>query len=214
MNNEKIWTSVPRDNDARMELLVERPPAWEYLLFGGAMLLEVKKDESRWRDYCLGYSLSVGPVVARSDLADEVTERMSRARAIVSNLEKVISQGAQQAAFGLPGDAGDPALIEHMAKRLIDIYRQLLSWVEEVRSLRIEGDSGLLQELLAEVVDQPLRETRAFSYDFVESLESALAARIDNPNEPIVINMTIAYELPGDLADRVEQELTRVLTEH
>ncbi len=132
---ESYVRQVPRDESGRLELLALRPPLWEYLLFGNVLYVSRSAYESRWRDFELGYTVKVGPVIQPNQIPSTIEERMSRGSAIVSNLERILAPTAQDRAFGNPGESGDAALIEHMAVRLIDLYALLLEWAEATTAI-------------------------------------------------------------------------------
>jgi hypothetical protein len=149
---------VPRDQSGRLELLALRPPVWEYLLFGNVLYVSRSAYEARWRDFQLGYSLRVGPVIEPMQIPAMISERMSYASAITGNLELILAPAAQARAFGNLGEPGDPILIEHMAIRLIDLYAMLLDWAEETRALRVSDWAERLKELAVGFVRQPSAE--------------------------------------------------------
>lgn len=141
-NAEHCIRQVPRDESGRLEVLALRPPFWEYLLFGNVLYVSRSAHEARWRDFQLGYTLIVGPAIEPTQVSDIMSERMSYASAITSNLERIVAPAAQARAFGNPGESGDAALIEHMAIRLIDLYALLLGWAENTRALQVPAPAG------------------------------------------------------------------------
>ena len=200
MTDGRLIVRVPRDESSRLELLSVRPPAWEYLLFGYALHSGLARTEPKWRDYHLGYSMQVGPAIPMSDLGPVLEDRASQAGSIASNITKVISQKAQETAFGLPGESGDSDLIEHMGGRLILLYEQLLDWAQEVRSFRVESKAERLPELMAALVAQPITETRSFVQSFIEQVEAAVAAMAAGAEEPMNVSMYLTFDVTDDVA--------------
>ncbi|MEU8210544.1 hypothetical protein AB0B85_15240 [Micromonospora sp. NPDC049044] len=201
---------VPRDESGRLELLALRPPLWEYLLFGNALYRSRDVHEARWRDYQLGYALHIGPVVKAEQIPDVMSERFSHVGAIAANLEAVASPYAQARAFGAPGEPGDPALIEHMASRLIDIYALLLGWVEETRSLRVPEWAENLKALAIAYAAQPIQRTHEFVDEFIARLERAIANLVDGNSNYEEISIRVTFEIPDDVARQFSRELKRV----
>ena len=205
------WVAiVPRDESSRLELLATRPPLWEYLLFGAALYAGIARTEPKWRDYSLGYTLDVGPVVTKSQLLEAMSARISTASAIAANIEKVISQRAQEAAFGLPGVPGDADLIEHMGGRLIALYEKLLDWAAELRSLRLPDAAQSLPELAVAFVAQPIDATRAFVTDYILTLEREITLLSVDPKHEIQILMSLNFTLAPAVSKRFSRELKRV----
>ncbi|MFF2275757.1 hypothetical protein [Agromyces sp. NPDC058126] len=200
-------TVVPKDETAKRELLGLRPPAWEYLLFGAELLRRLGEIEPKWRDYSLGYSMTVGPRIAQENLSPEFSERLSRLTFIASNIERVISLQAQSAAFGEPGASGDAALIEHMAGRLVQLYEQLIDWATEIRSLRLPSKASGLAELAVAMTAQPIQAVRDFVHRFVEDLERGLHQLASGESTSLTIEMRLTLEVDDDITDRWTREL-------
>jgi hypothetical protein len=207
---ERYVRQVPRDESGRLELLAVRPPLWEYLLFGNVLYLSRSAHEARWRDFQLGYSLKVGPVIELKQVPDMLSERMSYASAITGNLERILAPAAQARAFGDPGKSGDPVLIEHMARRLIDLYAQLLEWEEDTRAFRVPDPAKRLKELAASFAQQSLQRTHDFVDEFIASLEQAIAAVTDGEGGPITIKMSLTFEIDDAIVRELQNELQRL----
>ncbi|MEU4334805.1 hypothetical protein AB0F59_09285 [Micromonospora lupini] len=201
---------VPLDQSGRLELQALRPPLWEYLLFGNALHLARAEHEARWRDFQLGYSLKIGPVIEPKQLPDVLRERLSHVSAIVSNLESILSRTAQERAFGKPGESGDPILIEHMARRLIDLYALLLGWSEETRALRLPDWADRLKEILTAYAAQPIERTYYFVDEFIENIEMVITKLAEGQPGPHNVEIHVTYEIGDDLSRQFDQELDRV----
>lgn len=208
MNKPTVLT-VPTNETEKLDLLATRPMLWEYLLFGYYLRSGLTEHETKWRDYLLGYTLSVGPQITRAETGAAVSERMSRAKPIIANLDRVLSDQAQTAAFGEPGEPGDPEMIKHLAQRLIQSYAGLLDWADEFRSLRFDGETNL-GDLGAEMVSQPIRAYRDFVEDFIVQIETALAQLATGHEGGIEMTLRITFDLEPGLTDRVIQETERV----
>jgi hypothetical protein len=213
MTEPTTWTmKVPTDVSGRMELLAVRPMLWEFLLFGTVLHAGIERTETKWRDYHLGYSMNIGPVVIKDELLATFNEKLSRSSFVVSNLSKILSQPAQEAAFGLPGLPGDANLIEHMANRLIDLYEQLLDWTDGIRSLRVPGGPAEdLREAAVAFVSQPIAECRAFVPRFIASIEEVLIRLKGGEEKPIHIAMELTFKVSDDVPKQYKALLRRAL---
>jgi hypothetical protein len=209
-NDEFPVRLVPLDESGRRELLVLRPPLWEYLLFGSALYLARAEHEARWRDFQLGYSLQVGPIVEPAQIPAILGERVSHVSAIVGNLESILSVTAQERAFGKPGEAGNQILIEHMAQRLIDLYVLLLGWTEETRALRLPDWADQLKEMLAAYAAQPIERTHEFVDEFIANIEELTAKLANGQTGPHQIEMHLKFEVGEELSRRFNEELDRI----
>jgi hypothetical protein len=203
-------TKVPRDANAIRDLLSSRQGAWEFLLFAARLQEYRAAVEPKWRDYTLGYTLSLGPQVSADEIGPWTSDMMSRSTLIAKNLEKVISQQAQDAAFGLPAVNGDPELIDHMAKRLIGLYEQLIDWADDFRAARMPSGTERLKDLGVMFVSQPIAAVRAFVDDYTVSLENAMALLAAGSAEQIVIPMSIVFEIDPAVSEEFIELLEQV----
>lgn len=200
---------VPANETEMFDLLASRAPCWEYLLFGYHLRAGLQRTEVKWRDYALGYTMSVGPRFRGRDIADAVSERMSRVGPLSSNINRVISRQAQDAAFGLPGEEGDPDMIKHMADRLTKSYELLLDWADEFRSLRLPDDSNL-GDLGAQMVSQPVSAFRAFVADYISQVEQMMSD-LAGGGTGLKLQMTITFTIGDDLTRQVVAETKRLV---
>ncbi|MFW8744959.1 hypothetical protein [Mesorhizobium japonicum] len=200
---------VPRDESGRRDLLTNRPPYWEYLLFGHHLLSGVDRFEEKWRDFSLGYSPVMGPKLSRDDFLGYMGDKLSQASFLASNIEVVTSPAAQLAAFGAQDESGDPEMIEHLAKRLVGLYRGLLDWHSELRSVRLHTESTIPQ-LAPKMVEQPIRAVREFVFDYVAQIEGAVSKVAAGDDAPQILEMRITFVGDHEATDAVIAEMERV----
>lgn len=194
--SEPAWiTSVPRNTSERLELLGTRPLAWEYLLFGAALLSGLDRTEDKWRDYRIGYVAAPGPALDDRQIVHEIKDLLSRGEFVASTLGRVISLEAQQAAFGPPGEPGDVELIEHLASRLIGLYEQMLDWHAELRALRVSDRAQAAVAAAHAMLSQPPHAVRDFVFGFVGRLEESLRRRAAGDETPIMITMDLTLSI-------------------
>jgi hypothetical protein len=151
-----------------------------------------------------------GARIPKSDLIDELNARLSRMQFIAGNIMKVISEDAQLRAFGAPGVSGDPDMIEHMAKRLIDLYEAILDWQSEVLALRLHAESTI-PAIGASMARQPITAIRDFSYEFAANLEAGIARAVADPDSKVEISMTLTFLLDDGLVDQWIAEVKRLM---
>ncbi|WP_350351931.1 hypothetical protein ABS642_01030 [Microbacterium sp. A8/3-1] len=200
---------VPANETEMFDLLASRAPCWEYLLFGYYLRAGLQRTEVKWRDYTLGYTMSVGPRLGSDDVSAEISDRLSRMTPLVTNIDRIISPRAQETAFGLPGEEGDPDMIQHMADRLIQSYELVLDWADDFRSLRLPGESDL-GDMGAQMAAQPLEAVRAFVFDYIAQVEQMMSDLADG-KRGLKLQMTIAFKVDDDLTRRVVAETKRLV---
>ncbi|MFI7212966.1 hypothetical protein ACIBP4_00190 [Micromonospora maritima] len=125
-------------------------------------------------------------------------------------MTSILSDTAQERAFGKLGEPGDPVLIEHMAGRLIDLYALLLGWAEETRALRVPDWADRLKEVLTTYAAQPIERTHDFVDEFITNIEEVISKLAAGQEGPHHIVMHITFEVGDELSRQFDEELDRV----
>lgn len=198
---------VPRTEVERQRLLVERPPAWEYLLFAGELLHGITSLEPKYRDHQLRYAARSGEVVG--DLTGYVTNSIADAKRMIDSLMAMMDQRTQQAAFGARGVEGDAALIQHLASRWTAIYQGWLEWAARHRAVTAPSPYHHVLDLLAAFLDTPVEQYRAFVYDLVAKTERGVAALAEEGMHPVEIRCVLGLEIPESASKALTRELRR-----
>jgi hypothetical protein len=188
---------IPLDDIGNRDIARRRPPAWEYLLFAGVLVQRKNALETKWRDHVLRL-VSPSPTalddLAASAVLQDAFERMVM---IVSNTDRIVSATAQTAAFGAPGYAGDPDQIEHIARRLMDVYESMLDWSRDVRSLRVSDRLAGVPDLAADLATQPLQEFRAFVDRTYAELSQVPEALRSGREMSLTLDLTLTMDQPA-----------------
>lgn len=197
----------PRTAEQQRELLAQRPKAWEYLLYAGILWRRRQSLESKWRDHELGYARRTRQHLDDRKVSSFVSNALSDLKSCGSNLLKMLDARAQERAFGPPGHPGDPALIEHIATRFIEIYEEMLDVATTLRGVGVSDEMAPTMEAVARLTDTPLREIRDFVDQFIaeaDSLPERLAL-----DKPITITLELTLTLDDEALKNFDQELDR-----
>jgi hypothetical protein len=124
---------VPRTDEQAGQLLTQRPAAWEYLFFAGVLVQGRDALEPKWRDHQLRYARSAGSALSDDDIPYFVQSAFRELAGLTNNIERILDREATERAFGPPGASGDPVQIEHLGRRLLDVYEGLLDWSARIR---------------------------------------------------------------------------------
>ncbi len=114
---------------------------------------------------------------------------------------------AQERAFGPLGQSGDPALIEHIAVRLVEVYEGILDIAATLRGAGVSDEIAPLMEAAARLTDTPLREIRDFIDELVaiaDSIPERLAA-----GGPITIELMLTLAIDDEALRHLEEEFER-----
>lgn len=203
--------NVPRTEEQLSHVLAERPRGWEYLLFAGALILELEPLESRYEDYRLEYAPRLGRFIYEAEFHEYLQTQINELKVLASSFTRIFNNEIAKAAFGPPGVAGDPARLLHLAKRYISIYDELLRWVERLRGTSVPGKYSRLIAILAKYADQPIEEIRRFVREYAENAEripDAIAS-----GTPLRLEHLLTFSIPDELTAAFSDEIDRLEAE-
>lgn len=212
-----VGTQCPSTNDEVAALLNTKPDIWEYLLYGGTLQIERAKLEDRYRDHMLGYAELDGSPLDPQTAIDEASAAFADAQAMAATLMNMFDAQRHERAFGMPGEAGDPALIQHLAKRTVDGYAEMMAWSGRLLSMRVPAEMQELFRLAAALMETPVEEFRAYVDDVVAQLDKAAALVAErNANgrsgdeDPLEVTVQLTLTIDTDALQRFNEELRRV----
>jgi hypothetical protein len=198
---------VPRTAEERSELVSTKPDGWEYLLF--ASLLYVKKEElePRWTGHVAGHRAARDFGLSLVQAIAELDQALPGVEAIAGQIDTALAPDVQERAFGKLGEEGDARLIAELADHLIAPYRGFLDWADELRADGVPEQVRDLFDLAAQLVDQPMREFRAFVDDTVTQLDDLPAALREG--RPVQIKLVLRPTIDQNVQSRFHEELDR-----
>lgn len=205
---------APRNHEQIHQLLDERPPGWEYLLFGGVLRQGMDELALAWRDCQLRLPSAPYRRLGEDEVAGFLSEAFGRLSWIIEPLSRVFE--AQEDAFGKPGEPGDEQLIEHFAGWIISVYRQLLDWAGAVRSADPPEELRKAVELSAHGADAPIQAIREFVDRTVAQLERIpehLARPEEEREDGLHLELTLTLSADDALLDEAVAELQNGLAQ-
>lgn len=176
---------TPRTPEQIMQLVTEKTPGWEYLLFAGVMYVEKEKIESKWHDFEMQYGKRNGLHFSDIEAIDYLADKWSDLAPAISGATKALSEDVRTKAFGEEGVPGNEQRIVHMAKRVVDGYEQMLDWAADLRGIGVSDLLEPLYEAAAEASRQPISEFRDFIDNTVKQFDEIPGYLANNdPNKP------------------------------
>ncbi|MEV7042922.1 TIR domain-containing protein [Amycolatopsis sp. NPDC051061] len=186
---------APRTPEAVALVLSERPPGWEFLLYGGLLHRGIADLEDNYLDHVIEFAAHNGKVIAGEDGLSWLGNKLTSVSTIVANLDRVLSDDAQTAAFGKPGEAGDPERIIHLANRLTGIYEELLDWAAGIRATGFEDDAiRHIAVVEARLADMPIQQLRRFVEDFLQQMDGLTARLLAGENVDLTFSVKIEMD--------------------
>jgi hypothetical protein len=178
---------------AAFRLATEQPKAWEYLLFGQALIDAIEQH----RDLRLRhrFRIAYGPVPVSDAL--ELPDFLGRAAGESTRLAAaamVLLNEALTEAVGAPGEPGDARMLAFVAAELAEVYRQALQWAGRVRcAVSIDGAEELV-ECLASFADSFVVPLEEFGPRILGEIRRGLLE--GTPENPVMLNLTLTLESP------------------
>jgi DNA polymerase-3 subunit epsilon len=211
MTSRHFWRSARdlRATSGQRAVDEDRAPGWEYLLLAHGVLDAVQTYRDRYEQ---GLAHSSGKSIASlQDAVRNVSLQADVFRAIIGNLQRLLSSEVLEAAVGKPGEKGNPERIRKLAGDIAEVYGLMLGWQAEVRSTKTPSPATSLYEALACCASTPLEEMRAFAQKLARDTEEVVSQlRAGHPpNRDVVIALTLTIDPAAQTA--VEHELEKLM---
>lgn len=187
---------VPRTERELMQAFSEKPLAWEFFTFAGALQISRAAVEGKFLDYELGYAPHAGSLT-ESETIEWVQLTLSELRSLTSGLSHLLAPETTIRAFGPPGMAGDPVLIRRVADRIGGFYEAMLDWTSKVRGTSVPSSFDAVFEALSGFSRGPIRQYRGWLDDLISELDRSPARMA--AGEKVQIHATLTLELDDDV---------------
>ncbi|MEU3354304.1 hypothetical protein [Streptomyces sp. NPDC037389] len=186
------------------------PAAWEYLLFAGELHVGLKDLESKRFDYSLGHRVIGQALPGEAEASAYLTAAFAEGQRIASDVNRWMSQEAQDKAFGLPGEPGDRELITHLAGRLLEVYESLIDWSIDLRSARPPAHMFRLFELASRFMQASIGSFESFVETLVEETDRASAALARQDGEPLRLTVDYVMTVEPEVMKEFDKEKRKV----
>lgn len=207
---EYVLKRVPLTPGEQELLISTKPPAWEYLLFGGALTQGNAALAAKKRDHQLGHVDEVRSTRDDSEALHLASDMLGRARkTIIQRMMRILDPASQEWAFGAPDSPGDVDNILHLARRFIGAYEEMYNWASNVREVAASPELSHSFDLLSEFMDVPMKQVEQFIEDCAASLSDALD-RLDRGEQGIEIALQLTLSIDESLEEQILGELDRI----
>lgn len=201
---------MPRTPEQQRELLAQRPPAWEYLLYAGVIWQRRQALEAKWRDYELGLAPRTGQHLDDAAASRFMGHVMNDLATAGSTIMKLLDPKVQELAFGPLGTPGDPARIEHIATRFVDMYEQIMDMAAVIRGTGVSTAMAPVMEAGARLTADPLRQIRDFIDQLVAETDS-LPERLAAADGPLHITLMLKLSIDEEANRQLDREIAHAL---
>jgi TIR domain len=187
---------VPRNEHEATILVGERPPAWEYLLFCYSIVRGIEELHEKYLDHRLGFA-QPADFVAPQEIPDVLRREQAIVQSILRNFNAVLSNPAQESAFGVLGERGNVDQILHLASRYVAVYKSFMDWASRLRSYATLSDEAHdVLAALAMFAEQPVERLRSFAYEY-RDIADTLHSRVMN-GENVTLQFKIVLEISSE----------------
>lgn len=186
------------------QLVVERPPGWEYLLTAELFSNHLKDPLRRLSDIAAGF-YSIPKTVLTDDQSsiELIQQKLAAASDMIDPLQKVMTELTR--AWGVPGTPGDPCEILHVCKLIERTAQVMVEWEHDLRSYKVTDKLAPSHDLLHGIVARQLDKLKAFPSTLIDAVDLALA----RPNEKHEVNFKVTFDMPEGWQKKFSRALRR-----
>jgi hypothetical protein len=189
-----------------LRLALEKPIAWEYLLFGRVLSDEVEAAEDLLREHEMGLLLGPGEQPPHGDMGRWMNARLSELNNIVTSANHLVNEGTA-IAFGESGVEGSVEEIVFVARRLGAAYRHAVEWSQRLRRAYVDEEFAAVVREMALFSDNIIKRLGELGPSFLQQIEDALGNLPGPGEEPRRIKMTVTFELSN--LERYQEEIRK-----
>lgn len=146
IKSSKLSPKLLRLRGEALKLVIEKPDAWEYRLFGKVFEDGLKEAYDIRRD--LKYGIQFKPGKRFSDVHEILNWMITKFNALTrisSGLSSLINNALNEA-VGALGEPGDADKIVYVAEKVVEAYRNTIEWTLDFKSVDVEDN---WQELIS-----------------------------------------------------------------
>jgi hypothetical protein len=202
----KLPASLNELGGKPLQILWEKPIAWEYRFFGAVLNDELQiQQKLKWD---LVYGLKMAGVRDLGELPAMVAwigEKLRHIRGLVQSADYLMNKAIQEA-MKEHGVSSDPEHIVYVARKLAEVHKELLLWTIDFNCVEVKPECERLVALIS-----------TFSRDVVEQLgnipgvldsEIDKAIKASERGEKCVASLQLTLSIP--YTDEISAEFDRV----
>lgn len=206
-HKERVSPKVLQYSGRVFELAVEKPDAWEYLLFAAALKDNLDKLDD------LRYDLKYGITFKNAILYDEPKEIIDFIQMKCGELSNRINllngiiNNAFQEAIGEPGIPGNAEYIIYVAEKLVDVYKSVHEWSLEFRSIIVPEEFQNLLLCASKFSQSVIEDIENFISDYDKRINEAVLG-VDEESEKKTLSFSLT--LRGFDVTKLESEIKNI----
>jgi hypothetical protein len=186
------------------QIVIDRPPYWEYKLTAELLRQSLEPVKRQWDDLQKGlYALRAHPI----ELADFGTWFQLRLRDLMSQAEALggLLNGEMQASWGPPGQPGSETDILRVCSLFGQVCRRIIEWEETVRFAYVPSELEEVQRLFIGV--------GGMNIDKVATLPGWMSSIFNSENPSGMHEFRLEFETPDDWVPKIKAAFERGVRE-
>jgi len=190
-----------------LEILLQKPTGWEYLLFVEVFRDCVRAMKHRRYDYKYGVNLtsSIG-IPELGSLLNWLSTHIEGILRVVGSLTKLLNE-ALPVALGQPGMPGDASHLVYIANRMGSAYEKAIDWALEFQRIHTDDDFSRLMQLTSCMTKNIVTEIEDFAELIHSQINAALGKELSE-GEKVQMELTLTITVP-DLTE-LNEEMDRL----
>lgn len=198
----KNSTSLENYKGETLRLLLEKPIAWEYKIFGQTYEEGLKNLQNLKRDYKYGIALQKSKRLSDfGEIVNWILEKTNDFSIIANNLGSLINNNLPEA-LGKPGEPADIEYVVYVAKKMVELYEKVLNIGLEVKHLSVEDDFVNLVQFPLEICDSILEDIEKYCEMYQNTMKTI------REGEKRKIELTLVMRMPK--LDKFYKEIEKI----
>lgn len=206
-HKERVSPKVLQYSGRVFELAVEKPDAWEYLLFAAALKDNLDKlDDLR---YDLKYGITFKNVILYDEpkeIIDFIQMKCGELSNRINLLNGIINNAFQEA-IGEPGTPGNAEYIIYVAEKLVDVYKSVHEWSLEFRNIIVPEEFQNLLLCASKFSQSVIEDIENFISDYDKRINEAVLG-VDEESEKKTLSFSLT--LRGFDVTKLESEIKNI----
>jgi hypothetical protein len=190
-------------------LVREKPRGWEYLLYVTVVSQGLRELESKYWEHFLRYAPRNGTVEHGSGIGLIRDRNVVLGEIIKVAVETLFTADTQEAAFGAPGQPGNPDRIVHLGELFVRTFDEILEWARGIHGTSYADEQArLVARIQAQFADQQLMAMHTLAQQ-LGAMADTLVERL-TAGEQIDMTVPLVFEVDPGLERKFKAALEKL----
>lgn len=207
IKHSSISKKVAERSPAAMQLVLEKPFAWEYRFFSQILFDELLVCKELRKD--VQYHVFVeftDPICDIDELKEWAIEKNNQLGRTVSALSALINEAFPKA-IGAPGEASDLDFLIYIVERISKIYKNVIDLQIIIASTTVPEGAQRFAECLIEMYDSVVNDIERMQGEIADAVSKVPEQYLEDGNP---IHITVSLELSEPDSKELIEELEKL----